>query len=117
MPEFHRDIFFNDVDPEVAAAVSKTLSGCSLKAAGEFPSSVGYKEKGFDGRRAYIRLSKDHALVPDDQVRAISESGVDFLTKILDSSHSPFISMPAELANMVEDIVNEFGSFDEIAKP
>lgn len=71
-------------------------------------SAVGWNDKVYDGRRAYIRCLQDKALPIGIQDHLISRSEVEWVVKSLDSSHSPFLSMPGELTRVVEEIVEEF---------
>lgn len=89
--------------------MTATLKGHSLKAMTGHPV-LAYKEKEFDGRRAYINCLKDHAVPISVQRNIVEKSGVNWVAKTLNSSHSPFISMPRELTKVVEEIINEFAT-------
>ena len=51
-------------------------------------------------RRAYIVCTEDRAIVADLQHDMIEKSGVDEV-RYLPASHSPFLSMPGELADII----------------
>jgi pimeloyl-ACP methyl ester carboxylesterase len=51
--------------------------------------------------RAYVRCENDRAITPEQQRRTVEERGCD-LKLTLESSHSPFFSMPAETADALE---------------
>jgi pimeloyl-ACP methyl ester carboxylesterase len=53
--------------------------------------------------RAYILATRDRVLTPKLQEKMIREVGVDRITR-LDSSHSPFLSMPKELAKALVEL-------------
>jgi hypothetical protein len=77
---------------------------------GSFPSKLGYKERGFEGRRAFIHAAQDKCIIPSEQERVIVESGVSFIEKAVDASHSPFVSVPMELAKVIDELANEFAA-------
>ncbi len=57
-------------------------------------------------RRTYIMCTRDRALRPDVQAKFISEADAAFPddpTSViaLEASHSPFLSMPGELADVI----------------
>lgn len=72
------------------------------------PSAIGWNDKAYDGRCAYIRCLQDKALPIGIQDHLIARSEVEWVVKSLDSSHSPFLSMPGELTRVLEEIVEEF---------
>ncbi|CAJ2502528.1 Uu.00g099220.m01.CDS01 [Anthostomella pinea] len=106
----HLEVFYKDCNPVEAAAVTATLKGHSRKALSTGIENIGYREAGYDGRRAYIRCLQDNALVLAAQDAFIENSGVAWVVKTLDSSHSPFLSMPAETAKTVAELATEFAA-------
>jgi hypothetical protein len=86
----------------------KTLKGHSIKSMKSLASSIGWKEKDYDGRRAYIRCLEDHALPLVAQDAFIEHSGVDWLVKSLPTSHCPFLSRPDETAKIIQEFAEEF---------
>lgn len=102
------ETFFNDCPPELAKRVTATLKPHSERAIKTAPSAIGWQDKAYDGRRAYIRCLQDKALPIEIQDSFIARSGVEWVVKTLDCSHSPFLSMPDELTAEVAEIVGEF---------
>ncbi|OPB36366.1 hypothetical protein A0O28_0054450 [Trichoderma guizhouense] len=102
------ETFHHDCSAELASSVTETLMPHSELALKTASSAVGWKDKAYDGRRAYIRCLQDKALPIGIQDHLISRSEVEWVVKSLDSSHSPFLSMPGELTRVVEEIVEEF---------
>ncbi len=74
----------------------------------EAPAAIGWRDGGYDGRRAYIRCLQDRALLPAVQDLFINRSGVSWVVKDLDTSHSPFMSAPDDLVKVTEEIFAEF---------
>lgn len=91
--------------------MTKTLKGHSIKALqGEhaIPKNIGWREAGYDGRRAYVRCTKDNALPLPGQQLFTERTGVEWVIKTLDASHSPFLSMPDATAAVVSELASEF---------
>lgn len=72
------------------------------------PSSIGWKHKAYDGRRAYIRTLRDNALTVKYQDELIARSGVEWLVKSVDASHSSFLSRTDEVVGLVTELAVEF---------
>ncbi|KAK4077100.1 uncharacterized protein Triagg1_4067 [Trichoderma aggressivum f. europaeum] len=102
------ETFHHDCSAELASSVTKTLLPHSELALKTAPSAVGWKDEAYDGRRAYIRCLQDKALPIGIQEHLVARSEVEWVVKTLDSSHSPFLSMPGELTRVLEEIVEEF---------
>lgn len=95
------DLFYHDVsEEETTAAKAKWTPqplapfGTPLKLTPERFGKV---------RRAYIVCTDDRAIVSDLQHDMIAKSGVETV-KSLPASHSPFLSMPKELAEMLDSL-------------
>lgn len=76
-----------------------------------FNSSAGvshYQDAAYDGRRVYLRTNQDQALHPIAQDLFVTGSGVSWRVIKLDTSHSPFLSIPDKLADIVEENIKEF---------
>lgn len=69
-----------------------------------------WKDDGYNGRRAYVRCLQDIAIPIAVQDHFVERSGVDWIVKTLDASHSPFLSMPDVVAADVGDIVGRFAA-------
>lgn len=103
--------FYGDVDAKLVEETIPILKGHSLKALtvpGGIPASIGWAEKTYDGRRAYIRCNQDNALAFEVQNMFIERSGVTWITRTMETSHSPFMSKPKELVEVVNEIAKEF---------
>ena len=100
-----RDTLYHDVDPMLAEATIGLLSpdvpvGITL-------TTTTLTEKGWGSvPHSYIRCTADKGLMPAVQDRFIAEADAAFpdnptTVASLDSSHSPFLSMPAQLAEAI----------------
>ncbi len=100
-----REAFYSDVDPALAEAAAGLLTPDS-----PVGIMLGTTTLTYDGwgsvRRTYIVCTRDLALLPDVQTRFIAEADAAFPDNptsvvTLDASHSPFLSMPGELAGVL----------------
>jgi pimeloyl-ACP methyl ester carboxylesterase len=100
-----REAFFGDVDPPLADAALGLLTP-------DAPAGIclGATTLTVDGwgsvPRTYITCAQDMALRPNLQQRFISDADAAFPANptsvvALDASHSPFLSMPRQLADIV----------------
>ncbi|GAA4227494.1 alpha/beta hydrolase [Actinomadura meridiana] len=103
--ELLRNAFFDDVAPEAAEGVVGLLtpdSPVAMQVVGTRLTADGWGSV----PRTYITCARDWALRPAVQQRFIAEADADFPdnpTSVvsLDSSHSPFLSMPDRVAEIV----------------
>jgi pimeloyl-ACP methyl ester carboxylesterase len=107
-PEYHerlRECFYADVDPAVADAAIALLTT-------DAPAgiAIGATELTVDGwgsvPRSYAFCTKDRAIRPPLQRKFIADADAAFpanptMVHVLESSHSPFLSMPGELAEII----------------
>lgn len=63
----------------------------------------------YTGRRVYIRCLQDAALPPAVQTKWLTETEVDWAIIDFDTSHSPFLSRPNELAACLEGLAEKLG--------
>ena len=71
---------------------------------------VHYQDAAYDGRRVYLHTTQDQALPPFAQDMYVSGSGTTWKVLKLDTSHSPFLSIPDKLADIVEGEILEFAA-------
>lgn len=55
----------------------------------------------------YVVCEKDQALFAETQRELLARTGVDAEVLSLDSSHSPFISIPDQVAKLIENAANK----------
>lgn len=102
-----REAFYGDVDPALADAALALLSpdGPAGLAAGQTVLT----REGWGGvPRTYVHCSRDYAVRPLLQRRFVREADEAFPdnpthTVELDTCHSPFLSMPATLSQVISD--------------
>ena len=100
-----RDAFFGDIDPAVADAAIGLLSPDAP--AGIAAGATTLTADGWGSvPRTYVMCTRDRALQPAMQRRFIELADAAFPDNLttahtLDSSHSPFLSMPDELADII----------------
>lgn len=99
--------FYADCKPDVAKRAVKDLARHSAKAFNTPPMKLGWQEEGYNGKRAYLQCLDDQAL-PIQYQRQFTEGGPEEWTiRTLKSSHSPFLSMPLEVADVIEQMIGE----------
>ncbi|WP_343951523.1 alpha/beta hydrolase [Nonomuraea longicatena] len=111
-PERHaliRETFFNDVEPGLAdAAVGLLTPDTPLAIVTESPTVTAARYGAVP--HAYITCAKDNAIPLDVQRRFIREIDAISTTPTqvfdLDSSHSPFLSQPATLADAIAAVAS-----------
>lgn len=105
-----RSAFAHDVDASAFAAMNHLLTP-DVPAGPVVTPTVATRERWGRVPRAYLRCTADRAVMPALQDRFIREA--DALTPqnrtrvlTLAASHSPFLSMPEELAQALADLAN-----------
>ena len=71
---------------------------------------VYYQDAAYNGRRVYLHTTQDQALPPFAQDLFVKDSGTDWKVRELETSHSPFLSVPDKLADIVEVEIHEFAA-------
>lgn len=100
-PKTPVDIFYKDVpDPEPHVAALKPQSYGMFKCKVTYPAWKHVPS-------TYLYCEKDMAIPVDAQHGMVESSGVEFRTETLDASHSPFLSMPDEVASSIRRAAGE----------
>jgi hypothetical protein len=99
--------FYHDCEPAEAAALAKLCNAHSLTALTDAAPSVGWAE--YDGRRAFIKCLDDRTVPYVAQSAYIDATAVPWITRDFQTSHSPFVSQPAETARAIREFVDIFG--------
>ena len=73
----------------------------SLKTWMEPLAAAGYMDPAYRGRVAYVKTTKDNAILPEFQDKMMEESGVEWLVREMETGHSPFIVEPKVLAEIL----------------
>ena len=64
--------------------------------------------EGFAGRCAFIHTKDDRAVPYLVQKMLIEGSGTNWITKEINTSHSPQLSQPEKLTSMIVELANQF---------
>lgn len=114
MPETPEDKFYNDIDdPKL---LQELISDLRPQSYGPFFSESTYAAWR-DVQSTYVMCQKDQALSFESQQtmvanvkKVIAESGgrIEMQVHTLDSSHSPFLSRPKELGDIVRSVAERF---------
>lgn len=105
--QHRRETFYNDCDDETVKKANALVKPHSMKALLDTVEQIAWANADFNGRRGYIRCLQDNTINIQLQDIMIKASGVDWITKPIDSSHCPFLSRPEDLAKMVGEIYGE----------
>ncbi|KAE9393790.1 alpha/beta-hydrolase [Gymnopus androsaceus JB14] len=101
------EVFFHDVDADLANDTIKLLRPHSMNAFETPPGPSATTEPELKGRLAFLKTTQDKALPPaaQDMFMELVESmdGVKWLRKEIEASHSPFLSKPEETARILEE--------------
>lgn len=101
MPNAPIEIFYNDV--ENPAQYVEILKPHSYRAFFTKATYPGWKHV----PRTYLYCEKDMAIPIQAQKGMVESSGVEWKTESIDASHSPFLSVPEEVANSIRRAAGE----------
>jgi pimeloyl-ACP methyl ester carboxylesterase len=94
--------FYNDVDPDVAAEAARRLVPQTVRSWTEDVRTAGWRTI----PATYVLCEKDQALAPEMQEKFARRVGSLYR---LASGHSPFLSMPGELADVLDQALTKAG--------
>jgi len=95
-------IFYADCDPAVAAEAARRLGPTPMQ---PLVAPVEYSAERFGRvRRVYIQCNRDEAISPAIQQEIHEATPFERVVR-LDSSHSPFLSMPRTLAQTLDSVL------------
>ena len=103
-----KQTFYADVPEPLSTEATNQVYGQSIASMNSASGPVYYADEAYNGRRVYIHTEQDQALPPFAQDLFVANSGAKWDVRKLNTSHSPFLSEPALLANLVQDIVGGF---------
>ncbi|KAI0468436.1 Alpha/Beta hydrolase protein [Xylaria cf. heliscus] len=99
------EILYNDCEPD--PELEKSVIPHALQAFETKASAPAWRDKGFDGRRTYIRTANDHCNPSFLQDAWIEKSGVHWNVVNFETGHMPFVSQPEALATYIVMFVDE----------
>ncbi|WP_300604207.1 alpha/beta hydrolase [Trebonia sp.] len=104
-PAFAFDAFYHDCDPRVAADCIAQLRPFACVGWDRVETSVAPAWSLYP--TTYVVCAQDHGIKPDDQ-RAMAAKATDAVE--LDTSHSPFLSRPRQVADLIAERVRLYSS-------
>ncbi|KAI8944589.1 Alpha/Beta hydrolase protein [Xylaria longipes] len=99
------EILYNDCEPD--PELDKSMTPHALQAFETRASAPAWQDRGFNGRRVYIRTVDDHCNPSVIQDAWIEKSGVNWNVVNFKTGHMPFISQPEAVAAQVVKLVDE----------
>ena len=102
--------FYADVPEPLASEATNQIYGQSLLSMTSPIGLVHYQDAAYNGRRVYLHTTQDQAFPPFAQDLFVSESGAAWKVLKLETSHSPFLSVPDKLADVIEGEIQEFAA-------
>ncbi|KAL8703731.1 MAG: hypothetical protein Q9201_003104 [Fulgogasparrea decipioides] len=100
--------FYADVVEPLASKAASQIRPQSLLSFNTPLSQTYYGITAYDDRRTYLHTNRDQALPPFAQDAFVAESGVPWNIQQLDTDHSPFLTQPKHLADIVVNNVKAF---------
>lgn len=97
-------VFYADVAEPLASRSAASLLPHSKAALMTPGGSPAWKEEAYKDCCAYIRCMDDAALRITDQDSMLEASGIAWTVHTLGTSHSPFLSCPADLATCLTSL-------------
>ncbi|KAG8528232.1 uncharacterized protein KY384_007149 [Bacidia gigantensis] len=105
-----KNVFYADVPEPLASEAANQIGGQSILTVKTPAGSASYQDEAYQGRRVYLHTSQDQALPLSVQNSLVSGSGVSWKEMTLHTSHSPFLSEPEKLADIVEESIQAFSA-------
>jgi hypothetical protein len=105
-------IFWADAPPDVIASAKAALLPHALLSFRSPSPPPAWPDKIYDGRRGFIMCMQDNAIPAIGQQMMLQHCGVDWDVKEVQSSHSPFLSMPGRVKDMIVGWAEEWAGKD-----
>ncbi|KAL8639262.1 MAG: hypothetical protein Q9226_008888, partial [Calogaya cf. arnoldii] len=100
--------FYADVPEPLATNATDQVLPQSLLVFNTALSETFYGISAYNDRRTYLHTTQDQTLPPFAQDAIVAASGVEWNVQKLDTSHSPFLSQPKQLAAIVVANIKAF---------
>lgn len=102
------DILYNDCDPSQGSALDKYMVPHANLAFETKASAPAWADKGFDGRRGYVRTLDDACNPSFLQDMWLEKSKVEWDVVDFKTGHMPFVSQPKALTEQIVKFVKAF---------
>lgn len=101
-----------DVPEHLAAEAVDALRPMTINASTDITSTLvtNWANSAYEGSMAYVRCTQDAAIPIDFQDLMVERSKGNWTILSMDTSHSPFLNRPAELAEIVSSLAKQFTS-------
>jgi hypothetical protein len=97
-----KDIFYSDISSQdVLKDAIDTLQPHSMVSLASPTPAPAWLDDAFNGRRTYLYTLQDGCIPAVAQKMMVQHSGASWEEKSINSGHSPFLSQPDELTNMI----------------
>lgn len=99
---------FNDLPSELAdAAVLSCVSQCKTSFISPCPAAS-WDSEAYKGRIAYVKTINDQAVPYAAQAMMLQASGQEWITRDIETGHSPQLVAPEKLADILVEIAEHF---------
>ena len=102
------DTFYADVPNPLATQAAAQIYGQSILAFHAASGPTFFADTVYDNRRLYIQSELDQALSPIVQEDFRESTGARWDVRKLYTSHSPFLSIPTGLSQLIQDAIRKF---------
>lgn len=102
------EVFYHDVPSGKASAAVDNLKIHSQAALSSPSPPSAWGSEVYNNRRGYIRATDDRTILPIAQEMMVKFSGVEWNIREINTGHSPFLTRPQELADIVFDMIATF---------
>ena len=112
-PEHVSSLWLSDMDdssPVKAEMISLVQPQSKIFNQTRLPAKLELDNPSYEGRRGFIRTTKDLGMPVGLQDMMIQLSGSHWDVKDMESDHDPFISHPEELAKLLHEYAGKFAT-------
>lgn len=99
---------YNDVKLEYAEVLAISTVAQGLTALNSPCPLASWSDEAFRGRFAYVITLQDQCIPPQLQHMMLDLSGADWIKKEIDAGHSPQVSQPEKLVEIVLELAKGF---------
>lgn len=103
-------LYSPDVPEDLAAEAIAALHPMSVKAVADITPALtaNWSKSDYEGCMAYVRCTQDVVVPIALQDFMLQQSGANWTIITMDTSHSPFLSRPAELSETIASLATAF---------
>ena len=102
------DVFYHDAPEEKKLKAVAALKPHSRNTLSSPSPPPGWADEGYNGRRGYIHTLQDRTIPVIAQKMMVQYSGVEWNIMEIDTSHSPFLVHPQQLADDITEMATAF---------